>query len=85
MQKKQFLHLLPRHAEAKVASVELIAGAAYAVCLMEVDRWLAEHTRQENCFVVVEDHRETRLFVKAHARACGSLRIAREFALQLED
>ena len=39
-------------------------GATYMSCLIEVDQWFREHARQENCFIVVEDNRDTRQFIK---------------------
>jgi hypothetical protein len=70
--RKQYPHLRQRHAGSGLTGPELIAGAAYMVCLMEVDLWLRENAPHENCLFIVEDHRETRQFLKGmlqeHAR-----------------
>lgn len=39
-------------------------GLAYVASLIEVDQWFRQNARQENCFVVAEDNKDTRQFIK---------------------
>jgi hypothetical protein len=39
-------------------------AVAYMACLLEVDVWLREHAKNENCMVVVEDNNEARAAIK---------------------
>lgn len=48
----------------KADQVRLAVGAAYVVCLLEVDQWFRQNARKENCFIVVEDNQQTRQFIK---------------------
>jgi len=45
-------------------NLQLSVGAAYAVCLIEIDQWFRQNAKGENCFIVVEDNNETRQFIK---------------------
>lgn len=53
-----------RSAEAKESDLQLAVGAAYMCCMLEVDLWFRENAKQENCFVICEDNRETKQFIR---------------------
>lgn len=65
IQKTAFPFSRLRESGAMATDLQLIVGAAYMMCMLEVDIWFRQNARGENCIVIVEDNKDTRQFVRA--------------------